>query len=69
MMITRYLRFGDLKARGIVGTRTTLSRWIRDNHFPAGVLLGPNTVAWPEDEIEAWERERRAERARPAQSA
>jgi len=50
----RFLRFRDLKARGIVGNWTTLLRWIRDRGFPVGVMLGANTRVWPEDEINAW---------------
>jgi predicted DNA-binding transcriptional regulator AlpA len=50
----KYLRFKDLKERGICGNWTTLMRWIRERGFPAGVMLGPNTRAFPEDEIDAW---------------
>jgi Prophage CP4-57 regulatory protein (AlpA) len=49
-----YLRFADLRARGICNNRQTLSRWVREQNFPPGVLLGGNTRAWREDEIEAW---------------
>jgi len=60
-MASKILRFRDLVDRGIVSNRTTLYRWIRSCGFPPGVLLGPNTRAWPEDEIDAWiERRRRA---------
>lgn len=60
-MSSKFLRFKDLVERGIVRNRVTLYRWIRDNGFPPGVLLGPNTRAWPEDEIDAWiERRRKA---------
>ena len=53
-MPTKYLRYADLVERQIVSNRTTLARWIRDYSFPAGVLLGPNTRAWPADQVEAW---------------
>jgi predicted DNA-binding transcriptional regulator AlpA len=49
-----YLSFNDLVARGIVANRVTLGRWIRDQGFPAGRLLGPNSRRWPEHEIDAW---------------
>ena len=49
----KYLRFSDLRERGIVNNRVTLGRWIRDQGFPPGFLLGPNSRAWTEDEIEA----------------
>jgi prophage regulatory protein len=37
---------------------TTLYRWIRDGHFPAPRQVGPNTVGWLEDEVDAWLRSR-----------
>ena len=52
------LRFADLKARGIVRNRTTLSRWIKNIGFPPGVMIGMNTRAWTEEEIDAWLAER-----------
>ncbi len=60
-MTTRYLRYGDLVERQIVNNRTTLSRWIREHGFPTGVLLGPNSRAWPADEVDAWLEARAAE--------
>jgi len=60
-MTVKYLRYGDLVERQIIGNRTTLSRWIRDYGFPAGVLLGPNSRAWRSDEVEAWLEARAAE--------
>ncbi len=50
----QYLRFSDLVERGIVRNRVTLGRWIKLHDFPAGILLGPNTRAWPADQVEAW---------------
>ncbi len=61
-MTTKYLRYADLVERQIVNNRTTLSRWIRDNSFPPGVLLGPNTRAWPADQVDAWLEARAVER-------
>ena len=60
-MATTYLRFADLAERQIVNNRTTLHRWICDYGFPPGILLGPNTRAWPADQVEAWLEERVAE--------
>lgn len=54
-----YLRYKDLVERGIVRNRMTLSRWIRFHGFPRGIMLGPNTRAWAEDEIEAYLEKRR----------
>ena len=56
--MTKWLRFADLKANGIVRNRATLSRWIRNLGFPPGVMIGLNTRAWPEAQIEAWLAER-----------
>ena len=61
-MTTKYLRYTDLVDRQIVNNRTTLARWIRDNGFPPGVLLGPNTRAWPVDQVDTWLEARAAER-------
>lgn len=54
----RYLSFKDLKDRGIVRNRVTLSRWIESQGFPQGVLLGPNTRRFSETEVENWLAER-----------
>ena len=56
--MTIWLRFADLKARGIVRNRATLSRWIRNIDFPPGIMLGINTRAWTEEEIAEWEAKR-----------
>jgi predicted DNA-binding transcriptional regulator AlpA len=63
--MARFLKFTDLKARGIVNNRMTLRRWIADQAFPTGIQLGPNSVAWRDDEIENWlaSRERRTAKA------
>ena len=50
----KLLRFTDLVARNIVRNRVTLQRWVENNDFPRGFLIGPNSRAWPEDEVEAW---------------
>jgi predicted DNA-binding transcriptional regulator AlpA len=49
-----YLRFADLQARGIVGNRVTLDRWVKAKHFPPGVQMGPGVRAWPENEVQQW---------------
>lgn len=51
----RYLRFNDLVARGLFNNRTSLARAIRAGRFPGPVELGPNSKAWPLDEVEAYE--------------
>ncbi len=55
----KFARFRDLKEQHIVENWTTLLRLIDREGFPAGVRLGPNMRAWPEDEIEAWLESRR----------
>ena len=62
-MAKQYLRFNDLKQREIVRNRTTLARWIKHYGFPPGVLIGPNTRVWTDDEIEAWQEAKAAETA------
>lgn len=52
--MANYLRFEDLRQRGIVGNRVTLGNWIRDHGFPPGILAGPNSRLWSEAEVEAW---------------
>jgi predicted DNA-binding transcriptional regulator AlpA len=49
-----FLRFKDLKERGIIQNWPTLLRWIKDEGFPAGRYLAPNTRVWSEAEVEAW---------------
>ncbi len=50
----RILRFPDLQDAGIVDNRATLYRWIKDQGFPPGVLLGPNSRGWIEEDIVSW---------------
>lgn len=52
--MTKYLRFDDLRERGIVNNRVTLGNWIRDQGFPPGILAGPNTRLWIERDVEEW---------------
>jgi hypothetical protein len=48
------LRFRDLKARGIVNSWPQLKR-LQDLHgFPRGRMIGPNSRAWTEQEVEEW---------------
>ena len=50
----KMVRFADLKAAGIVDNRVTLNRWIDAHGFPTPTDLGPNSIAWFEDEILEW---------------
>jgi predicted DNA-binding transcriptional regulator AlpA len=56
----RLLDFNDLKSRGVLRNRTTLSRWINELGFPPGTKIGPNSRRWRESEIEAWLADRAA---------
>lgn len=60
-MAKKYLRYRDLVERQIVTNRATLARWIKLHGFPAGVKIGPNSRAWTDEEIVAWQEARAAE--------
>ena len=53
-MPTNLLRMPDLKARGIVNSWPMLKRRIEHDNFPPGRMIGPNSRAWTEDEVEDW---------------
>lgn len=50
----KLLRFADLKARGIFGSRMTLWRAIKQRGFPQPIKLSAGCNAWPEAEVDAW---------------
>jgi hypothetical protein len=52
--MSKFLRFNDLRERGIVANRVTLGAWIASEGFPTGILAGPNTRLWPEEQINEW---------------
>ncbi len=48
------LRYRDLKAKGVAGSRQTLHRLRKDDPtFPVAVLIGAG-IGWHEHEIDAW---------------
>ena len=49
----RVYRFADLVTRGIISNRMQPRRWLKYG-FPPPIQLGPNTIAWPADEVDAW---------------
>jgi predicted DNA-binding transcriptional regulator AlpA len=54
-MSSRFIRFYDLKKRGIVKSWAQLDNLIEKYDFPPGRMLSPNTRAWDEEEeIEPW---------------
>jgi prophage regulatory protein len=59
----RFVRFSQLKPEyGIGWSRVHIDRLGRAGKFPAKVHLGPNTIGWWSDEIEAFLEARSAER-------
>jgi predicted DNA-binding transcriptional regulator AlpA len=63
MGIAKLLRFPDLREVNVVKNRVDLGRKIKFEGFPPGRLLGPNTRAWTETEIQEWLDTRPVERA------
>ncbi len=49
----RYIRFPEVSKR-TARSHTSIWRDVRANRFPAPRKIGPNAVAWLEEEIEAW---------------
>lgn len=49
----RFWRLHELIEAGILPSRTTAYRWIKEEKFPAPVSLGPNTRAWSDEAIQA----------------
>ena len=53
--MSRFIRFRDIKERGIVANWPQLRNLIEKYGFPPGRLLGPQTRVWDEEaEIEPW---------------
>lgn len=65
----KFIRYQQLKDRGIPWTRVHLGRLVRAGEFPQPVNLGGNSIAWVEAEIEAWAADRAASRPTVHQSA
>ena len=54
-MNSQFVRFRDLKARGIANSWAQLDNLIKKYGFPSGRMLGPATRVWDlEEEIEPW---------------
>jgi prophage regulatory protein len=60
----RLLTYQDLRARGIPWTRVHVGRLETAGKFPQHIDLGANSIAWFEDEIDAFLEEKAAERDR-----
>ncbi len=50
----KLIRYNDLVAKGVVASRMTLWRLIREHNFPEGKLIAPNARAWDEAEVDEW---------------
>lgn len=35
----------------------TIWRWCRDGHFPKPKQIGPNSIAWLESDVRAWQKQ------------
>lgn len=46
--------------------KATIWRWCKRGLFPKPIKVGQRVIAWPVSEIEAWEKERIAERRETA---
>jgi hypothetical protein len=56
----KLLRFRDLQERGIINNWPMLRRRIERDGFPRGRMIGPNSRAWTEAEVDAWIKSRPA---------
>ena len=66
----KVLRYPQLESeKGINYSRAHIDRLERDGLFPRRIKLGQNTVAWFDDELDAWLEARRAERDAKAPEA
>lgn len=52
--MTKLLRFRDLKERGVANSWTMLKLRIERDGFPPGRMIGPNSRAWSEEEVDDW---------------
>jgi prophage regulatory protein len=50
----KFLKFRDLKPRGITWSRVHVDRMEKKGRFPRRIHIGPGTTAWLEHEIDAW---------------
>ena len=58
----KLLTFADLQERGVRFSRVHLWRLVNAGRFPAPIQVSARRKAWPEAEVDAWLRERMAER-------
>jgi prophage regulatory protein len=58
----RVLSYSDLRAKGIIFSKTWINKLVKESKFPKPLHLGENRVAFVEAEVDAWLRDRAAER-------
>lgn len=51
--VTRLIRLPEVMRRVGLG-RSTIYRWMSEGKFPTPVQLGGHSVAWVEEEVDAW---------------
>lgn len=51
--VTRLVRLKEVQYRVGLG-RSTIYRWMAEGKFPRPVQLGGYTVAWSQEDIDAW---------------
>jgi prophage regulatory protein len=60
----KLIPYGDLKEKkGIKYSRVHVSRLEKKDKFPKHVNLGPQSIGWLEEEIDAWIAAKAAERS------
>ena len=53
-LLPTYVRFNDLVAANVVHSWSQLAHLVRDEGFPAGVLISRNTRAWELTAVREW---------------
>ena len=57
--VSRLIRLKEVQHRVGLG-RSTIYRWMAEGRFPKPVQLGGHAVAWPQEAIDEWIRQRAA---------
>lgn len=60
--MTTYYRYRDLVAQGRFNNRMSLKRAMEAGRFPKPVKLGPNTLAWTDEQLAEHDARLKAER-------
>jgi hypothetical protein len=63
--LPRFIKFGDLKAAGIIASHCGLELLIKRHAFPRGRWFGTASRVWTVEEVEAWLAARPTERPAP----